>query len=326
MTEELVHLNWSKFEDSALNTFRNLWTSGDFTDVTLACVDGQHISAHKVILSSCSPSFKKLLLKNTHQHPLIYLRGIDFKYLESLVKFIYSGEVDIKNDSLADFLDTADELQIAGLTKAVETNHQDTNEEKALTKEDYSSISNKTFGIKMESNENTLQPRNIIDLKVKDSNTKFHCDYCSFMSPFVETLSKHIKDQHRVIYSDMLKFVNNTSPSETDNLADISETKVVSDQRDLSISQPEPLSKGHFCDRCDIMETSGRALMKHRQEEHPGMDYYCKVCGKEFTRHHKLKVHRLAIHEEVKFPCESCRSSFTNKSNLVVHKKKYSHN
>ena len=323
MTHELVHLNWSKFEDSALNTFRNLWTSGDFTDVTLACADGQQISAHKVILSSCSPAFKNLLLRNTHQHPLIYLKGIDFKYLESLVKFIYSGEVDIENDSLADFLDTADELQIAGLTKAVESDDTEANEEKALKKKDFSSICNKTLGLKMESHENIITPRNIIDLQVNNSNNRFRCDYCSFMSPFKETLSKHNKDHYRKMYSEMLKVNENISISETDNIAEITETRVIADR---SISQAEPLSKGHFCDRCDIMETSGRALMKHRQEEHPGMDYYCKVCGKEFTRHNKLKVHRLAIHDEVKFPCESCYSSFTTKSNLVVHKKKYSHN
>ena len=120
MTQEFVHLNWNQFTESAKGAFQNLWTSGDFTDVSLACADGEQVKAHKVILSSCSPFFKKLLLQNTHQYPLIYMKGIDTQYLKSLLKFIYTGEVEIANEILANFLEAANEFQMSGLTKTVE--------------------------------------------------------------------------------------------------------------------------------------------------------------------------------------------------------------
>ena len=42
------------FED---NAFGKLREGKDFTDVTLACEDGQQVEAHKVVLTSSSPFF-----------------------------------------------------------------------------------------------------------------------------------------------------------------------------------------------------------------------------------------------------------------------------
>ena len=44
--------------------------------MTLACEDGQGMEAHRVILASASPLFQRLLRRNKHAHPLIYLRGL----------------------------------------------------------------------------------------------------------------------------------------------------------------------------------------------------------------------------------------------------------
>ena len=307
MTQELIHLNWSKFEVAALNTFRNLLNCEDFADVTLACADGQKVVAHKVLLSSCSPLFKDILLGNNHSHPIIYLKGIKFIHLKSLLKFIYSGEVNIKNESLAEFLETADELQIAGLTKAVEPEHQDFIEKSPLNQEDQAEL--QMTSLKMGQHENTIRShlKELKALQDKYDNTNLHCDYCSFVTLIEDSLSDHIKEQHRDMYSEF-------------EIEGIVGTNKIKDIHDKSL-----ILEGHFCDRCDVKETSGRALLKHRQEEHPGMSYYCKVCSKEFTRFHKLKEHRLAIHDEVKFPCTSCDRSFTNKSNLAIHRKKVIH-
>ena len=42
------------FED---NAFGELREGKDFSDVTLACEDGQQVEAHKVVLTSSSPFF-----------------------------------------------------------------------------------------------------------------------------------------------------------------------------------------------------------------------------------------------------------------------------
>ena len=50
MAEKLC-LQWNDFKDNIKTAFGNLREDIDFSDVTLACEDGQQIKAHKVILA-----------------------------------------------------------------------------------------------------------------------------------------------------------------------------------------------------------------------------------------------------------------------------------
>lgn len=91
-------------------------------DVTLAC-DGCSFTAHKVVLSACSPYFRRLLKANPCQHPIVILRDVQQKDMENLLRFMYNGEVHIGQEQLADFLKTAQMLQVRGLAD-VETNQK----------------------------------------------------------------------------------------------------------------------------------------------------------------------------------------------------------
>lgn len=55
-----LSLRWEDYPQSLVNTFRNLKEEEDFVDVTLAC-NSQQFTAHKVVLSACSPYFRQLL-------------------------------------------------------------------------------------------------------------------------------------------------------------------------------------------------------------------------------------------------------------------------
>merc|ERR1712129_8551 len=82
---------------------------------TLVCDEEKQVKAHKVILSSSSEVFRKILITNPHRHPLLYLKGISYKDLQAAVKFLYFGEAEIAQDDLQTFLATAKELKIEGL-------------------------------------------------------------------------------------------------------------------------------------------------------------------------------------------------------------------
>ena len=69
MSEKLC-LQWNDFQENIKSAFVNLKKDNDFTDVTLACGDGEQVEAHKVILAASSPFFQKLLGRNKHPHPL----------------------------------------------------------------------------------------------------------------------------------------------------------------------------------------------------------------------------------------------------------------
>ena len=117
MSSENSSITNNDFEASAPNTFRQLWNDEDFTDVTLATVDNQQINAHKVILSSCSPVFRNILLKNRHQNPLIYLKDVQYYDLNLLLEYIYLGECQVANEDLVNFIKIGEELKINGLVE-----------------------------------------------------------------------------------------------------------------------------------------------------------------------------------------------------------------
>ena len=109
-------LRWNEFENNISSSFQELRNDKDFFDVTLACDDNQ-LQAHKVILSACSPFFRSVLKKNPHQHPLLYLKGVKYEDILSVLNFMYHGEVNIAQEELNSFLAVAEDLQVKGLTQ-----------------------------------------------------------------------------------------------------------------------------------------------------------------------------------------------------------------
>ncbi|KAL0107533.1 hypothetical protein PUN28_014686 [Cardiocondyla obscurior] len=121
-------LRWNNFQANITSQFEALRDDEDFVDVTFAC-DGRRLQAHKVVLSACSPYFKELFKTNPCKHPIIFMRDVEFEHLQSLLEFMYAGEVNISQAELPTFLRTAESLQIRGLTDSQSNQH---NNEKHL--------------------------------------------------------------------------------------------------------------------------------------------------------------------------------------------------
>ena len=98
MSEKLC-LQWNDFQENIKSAFGNLREDKDFKDVTLVCEDGQQVEAHKVILAASSPFFEKILQRNKHPHPLIYLRGFHSQDLVAILDFLYFGEASLPRKS-----------------------------------------------------------------------------------------------------------------------------------------------------------------------------------------------------------------------------------
>lgn len=60
-TSTQYSMRWDDFSSHFTSEFEALRNDEQFVDVTLCC-DDQFIKAHKVILSACSPYFKKILM------------------------------------------------------------------------------------------------------------------------------------------------------------------------------------------------------------------------------------------------------------------------
>merc|ERR1719228_1090952 len=116
MSNEKFCLRWNDFESNISSAFRELREDKDFFDVTLAC-DDEQLQAHKVILSACSPFFRTVLRRNRHEHPLLYLKGVKYADLVSVLNFMYHGEVNVAQEELNSFLAVAEDLKVKGLTQ-----------------------------------------------------------------------------------------------------------------------------------------------------------------------------------------------------------------
>ncbi|XP_071529877.1 uncharacterized protein ab isoform X2 [Panulirus ornatus] len=114
---QTYNLCWNEFPTNLLSFFKELREQEEFVDVTLAC-EGQQVSAHKVVLSACSPYFRSLLKNNPCDHPIIILNEVGYSELVTLLQYMYHGEVQIVHDQITDFLRTAKLLQIRGLAEA----------------------------------------------------------------------------------------------------------------------------------------------------------------------------------------------------------------
>ena len=125
--DDRLCLQWNDFKDNVSSAFGSLRDDKEFTDVTLVCEDGQQVEAHKVILAASSPFFQKLLGRNKHSHPMVYMRGVKFDDLLAIMDFLYRGEANVVQENLDSFLAIAEDLQLRGLMGKTEERTENLN-------------------------------------------------------------------------------------------------------------------------------------------------------------------------------------------------------
>lgn len=105
-------LNGLNFDSKS---FKQLLDSQSLVDCTLAC-DGGKISAHKIVLSACSSYLARILRDHPVEHPIIILPELSLSDVETLVHYMYTGEL-LRTASLnsSSLLRTAATLSINSL-------------------------------------------------------------------------------------------------------------------------------------------------------------------------------------------------------------------
>ena len=119
-------LKWNDYQSNWRRSLSQLRKVTEFADVILVTDDKVKFSAHKILLSSCSNTFKFILKENTHANPIIYLSGVSSVNLSFILDYIYNGEVNLYQEQLDSFLDISEKLQIEGL---LGSNQEDTSKE-----------------------------------------------------------------------------------------------------------------------------------------------------------------------------------------------------
>ena len=216
-------LKWRDFETNVSSSFRLLRTDDDFSDVTLVSSDQLQLSAHKLVLSSCSEYFKNILKQNKHSNPLLCLEGISSIELTNVLDYIYNGELQIYQENLERFLEIAARFQLEGLiggeagdnfNNSKDFDHNEVLDEKdsmwqSKKREFHNNVTsefvseNKTIvnvkTLNMENfNSQNFQNMEELDQKIrelmeKDSNGMFRCTVCGKISKNPGHTREHVE-------------------------------------------------------------------------------------------------------------------------------------
>eukprot|EP00092_Neocalanus_flemingeri_P018986 GFUD01020571.1.p1 GENE.GFUD01020571.1~~GFUD01020571.1.p1 ORF type:complete len:312 (-),score=57.37 GFUD01020571.1:288-1223(-) len=293
---------WNEFENNISTAFRELRDDKDFFDVTLACDDNQ-LQAHKVILSACSPFFRSILKKNPHQHPLLYLKGVKYEDVLSVLNFMYHGEVNVAQDDLNTFLSVAEDLQVKGLTQTSQKQQQ-ASQNIPATKRSLPEQS----------------PSNILPMIAKPPKqprvrTSYeHAMTSGSYARKIEEISPIIKTEAPVVdvecdpeYSSDQQLVqqSNDFPADEPGYEYQHDQHNYQDQDMVyeeqighggDTSQGWNLPKQFPCQHCEKSFSSKKSLQNH-MTSHKGLTY-CDICNKHFSTVSNLKAHTNLVHPE----------------------------
>merc|ERR1719186_536679 len=126
------HFQSKCYEQGTKGVLQRLFLSAQFSDVTLVCDDGYYLSAHRNILSASSDFFRAIFQKNPHPNNLIVMDNGDQNILKSILQFIYTGQAEIWENDLQDFLRFGRKFKLDGLSDG---NDVDEKEDEYIEKE-----------------------------------------------------------------------------------------------------------------------------------------------------------------------------------------------
>ena len=211
MYSEKFNLSWNEFDNCASNTFKELLGETDFVDVTLVSDDLKQIKAHKVILSACSPKLKKMLQQNPQQHPIIYLSGVAYNEMQSMINFMYLGQTEVEQDNLNLFMEVAARFDVKGLSQ--ENKYNETVHEKQpgkmtasdnrdndykVERSDFETMHTEDVG-SYENDPNTADVVQDVNEKEVDGQNLYRmhsCEQCEYKAKLATDLKRHKNAVH----------------------------------------------------------------------------------------------------------------------------------
>jgi len=279
MSEKLC-IKWTDFQDNITTAFVSLRNDNNFSDVTLACEDGNQVEAHKVILAASSPFFQNILRKNKHPHPLIYMRGMTSEDLVAIVDFLYYGEANVYQENIDPFLAIAEELNLQGLTGNGNTKVDQTSVRPATErKQDLQGL---TGNGNTKVDEPSERKQGLQNNKIKTEKNQSYIQEETHNKPHpaaVEQDETAVAVPNSAVYS-----------------VQISDIQDLDDQVSAMMRKSENFCRGgsRKADTCTVCgkEGPGQNIKDHIETNHlEGVSIPCSYCEKKFRTRSALRKH-----------------------------------
>ncbi|XP_063603902.1 uncharacterized protein LOC134779661 isoform X2 [Penaeus indicus] len=117
MAANSITVQWNAHYSALLQLLKNARREGWYCDATVLC-NGKYYSVHKFVLAACSDYFEEMFDKINGKHPMIVMTDMKTARLEALLSYMYEGEVDIMQEDLAGFMETAEAWKVKGLSSS----------------------------------------------------------------------------------------------------------------------------------------------------------------------------------------------------------------
>jgi len=298
MTSEKFCLRWNDFESHISGSLKDIRDARDFFDVTLVCEEEQ-LQAHKVIISACSPFFRNILQRNPHQHPLVYLKGVKYAELQSVLNFMYHGEANIAQDDLNSFLAVAEELKVKGLTQnqsehskplrtsetknisKIATPHQKIVPKLAPTPRPADDDIQEILPVKSEPGTAATQRDDFYAAGTGHDN-----QLAEYGEESYETYDEYDADQSYGVQA-----TGQTYDKDDSSLDDKIESLICRNE-----------SGEMSCMVCGKIGNNKTNMKNHVETHVAGSKFNCEICGKQFKTRNSLNVHKSLFHKYVQQP------------------------
>jgi len=328
-------LSSNEFPAKVTETFKEIYKSEKFTDVTLITEDFKETKAHRLALISCSKVLDHILSHlDSHNHPVIYLRGILHENLQYVLQFIYHGEVTVPQDSMGSVLSTAQDLKIYKLS-GVESEDKRKSEKNSVKTEAPMNIPilNKLSKISVnpvphsedrknkKSSPSKKQKVSKVQEVTEDIDDNFNDKIVTDAGEIDLVDESHLEPE--------IEYLNDDDYDDTEDI-DIPDNPLGNeednplghtDEGQWNETQEEvPSTPGKFdCTYCGAKYSCKSAMQNHVDAIHLKITYPCSMC--EYSAKYKgdLRSHILRVHEGRKFKCPHCEHESGCKSNLKKH-------
>ena len=316
MSRDRCNLKWHKYSDHLRETMQGMLISDSFTDVTLVSDDKKSIKAHKNILSACSPVFENILLMEIqNQHPVIYLRGIQFSEIESILQFIYLGEAKFFEHRVNEFLLVAKNLEIKEFSNDTATDSYVSNSHN-ISNDDEFNVS-KTINVECDVADIVQKDNSTIEGEQENTDNEFN---------FTKQVEKN---NIQFDVTEKVEKVKDNSAIEQEEESTDEGSKLLNQYAHGGVifkcNQCTYQAKKHsdlkyhiqiqhegtplyLCDHhdCDYQAANKKLLKEHIQTLHEGFKYKCNDCVYQTDHCTDLRNHVQAVHEGIRYPCDQC--------------------
>ena len=276
-------MKWNEFDTNIKEYLRIIREDQRLFDVTLVTDDGQHIQAHKIILSAGSQFFGDIFLKSNQANMLIYLKGINNVQLKHLLDFIYNGETSVGQEEVNEFLETGKELQVKGF----EAYQSSMGESLEKDQEIYSNEKDD----KCENTDNITTEENIICDSLKPSSEQHSSTEFAFQEYNERKIQTNVNSDLDLQILEMIEKSDDVWKCKVCGKT----SNYKKDMRDHAESHILGIS--HTCNICNKSFSNRPSLRPHINHIHNGQ-LTCDLCGKSGMNkstyyHHKRTQHKI---------------------------------